>query len=64
MPSVDAARDLCVAALVGYVDGSAVGAGREAGCTAFFLTATELGYPVYVKMGFVPICTMRTYTAP
>ena len=31
------------------------------GCRAFLLTATEMGYPVYVKMGFVPVCTLRTY---
>ena len=40
---------------------AAVGAGREMGCRTFLLTATEMGYPVYVKMGFIPVCTMRTY---
>lgn len=43
---------------------AAVDTAREMGCRAFLLTATELGYPVYVKMGFVPVCTMRTYEAP
>jgi hypothetical protein len=31
------------------------------GCGAFVLGASEMGYPVYVKMGFAPVCTMRTY---
>ncbi len=43
---------------------AAVGAGRGMGCSAFLLTATEMGYPVYVKMGFVRVCTMRTYEPP
>jgi GNAT superfamily N-acetyltransferase len=42
---------------------AAVGLARDMGCRAFVLTATDLGYPVYVKMGFVPVCTMRTYEA-
>lgn len=40
---------------------------REAarqGCDAAVLTATPLGYPVYLRMGFVPVCTMRTYAPP
>ena len=101
IPTVEAARDPRVAALVGYVDGVAVAssrlsahgevadimgvvtrpeyrrrgygtammwagvvAARDAGCSTFLLTASEMGYPDYVKMGFVPICTMRTYAAP
>jgi GNAT superfamily N-acetyltransferase len=40
---------------------AAVGAARDAGCSAFLLTATEMGYPLYLKMGFVPICTLRSY---
>ena len=43
---------------------AAVGAAREMGCSAFLLTATEMGYPVYVRMGFVPVYTMRTYEPP
>ena len=34
------------------------------GCAAVVLTATEMGYPVYCKMGFVPVSTYRTYTPP
>jgi len=34
------------------------------GCAAITLTATELGYPVYVRMGFLPVCTLRTYLPP
>jgi GNAT superfamily N-acetyltransferase len=43
---------------------AAVGAARGMGCGAFLLTATEMGYPVYVRMGFSPVCTMRTYDRP
>ena len=38
-----------------------IAAGRDRGCTAADLTASEMGYPVYIKMGFVPACTFRTY---
>ncbi len=34
------------------------------GCSAVVLTATEIGYPVYRKMGFVPVSTYRTYAPP
>jgi GNAT superfamily N-acetyltransferase len=40
---------------------AAVDAARAMGCGAFVLTATEMGYPVYVKMGFRRVCTLRTY---
>jgi GNAT superfamily N-acetyltransferase len=40
---------------------AAVGAARDMGCGAFLLTASAMGYPVYVKMGFERICTLRTY---
>jgi GNAT superfamily N-acetyltransferase len=40
---------------------AAVGAARDMGCRVFVLTATEMGYPVYVKMGFWPFCRLRTY---
>jgi len=41
-----------------------VGYAAAQGCSAVVLTATEMGYPVYVKMGFVPVSTYRTYTPP
>ncbi len=34
------------------------------GCTAITLTASTMGYPVYLRMGFVPVCTYRTYLPP
>ena len=34
------------------------------GCAAVVLTATAMGYPVYSKMGFVPVSTYRTYAPP
>jgi ribosomal protein S18 acetylase RimI-like enzyme len=40
---------------------AAVAAGRDRGCTAITLSASPIGYPVYLKMGFQPICTYRTY---
>ena len=40
---------------------AAVRAAREMGCGVCVLTASEMGYPVYVKMGFVRVCTLRTY---
>jgi GNAT superfamily N-acetyltransferase len=43
---------------------AAVAEARARGCTAAELTATEMGYPVYLKMGFVPVCTYRTYVPP
>lgn len=43
---------------------AAVAEGAARGCTAATLTASELGYPVYVRMGFVPVCVYRTYFPP
>lgn len=43
---------------------AAIAAGVERGCTAMTLTATEMGLPLYRKMGFVPVCTYRTYVPP
>lgn len=40
---------------------AAIAAGAARGCTSATLTATEMGYPVYLKMGFQPVCTFRTY---
>lgn len=38
-------------------------AGRR-GCTAVILTATEMGYPLYLRMGFEEVCAYRTYLQP
>jgi GNAT superfamily N-acetyltransferase len=43
---------------------AAIMAGAAGGCTVATLTATAMGYPVYVQMGFVPVCTLRTYEPP
>jgi GNAT superfamily N-acetyltransferase len=43
---------------------AAVAEGAARACTATTLTASPLGYPVYVRMGFQPVCTYRTYLPP
>jgi ribosomal protein S18 acetylase RimI-like enzyme len=43
---------------------AAAAEGFARGCTIAFLTATEMGYPIYLKMGFIRICTMRVYLPP
>ncbi len=43
---------------------AAIAAGIRRGCEAISLTASPMGEPVYVKMGFAPVCTYRTYLAP
>jgi GNAT superfamily N-acetyltransferase len=43
---------------------AAVEAARAMGCAAAVLTATELGYPIYVGMGFRPVGIYRTYLPP
>jgi GNAT superfamily N-acetyltransferase len=43
---------------------AAVAEGARRSCTAMTLTATAMGYPVYQRMGFVPVCTYRTYLPP
>ena len=40
---------------------SAIAEGARRGCTVASLTATEMGYPVYVRMGFQPVCVFNTY---
>lgn len=35
--------------------------GAERGCVSAILTATTMGYPVYVRMGFEPVAAYRTY---
>ncbi len=43
---------------------AAIMEGAARSCTATTLTATPLGYPVYVRMGFQPVCTYRIYLPP
>lgn len=43
---------------------AAIAAGVDSGCTAITLSASAMGYPVYVRMGFVPVCVYRTYLPP
>ena len=40
---------------------AAIAEGARRGCTVASLTATEMGYPVYVRMGFQPVCVFHTY---
>ena len=35
--------------------------GARRGCVSAMLTATPMGYPVYVRMGFQPVVVFRTY---
>ena len=43
---------------------AAVAEAARRGCTAITLSASEMGYPVYLRMGFVPVCRYRTYLPP
>lgn len=43
---------------------AAIAEGARRGCTAMTLNATAMGFPVYRRMGFVPVCTYRTYLPP
>lgn len=43
---------------------AAVQEGARRGCRAAALTATPIGYPVYLRMGFQPVATYRTYLPP
>ncbi len=43
---------------------AAIAEGARRGCTAMTLNATEMGYPVYLRMGFQPVCTYRAYVPP
>lgn len=38
--------------------------GRQRGCPTAILTATEMGYSVYLRMGFREVCAYRTYLPP
>ena len=41
-----------------------VAEGQRRGCNAMTLTATPMGYNVYLRMGFIPVCRYRPYLPP
>jgi ribosomal protein S18 acetylase RimI-like enzyme len=43
---------------------AALAAARERGCEVATLTASAMGYPVYLRMGFRPVGLFRTYLPP
>lgn len=43
---------------------AAITEGAARGCSAATLTASAMGYPVYIRMGFTPVCVFRTYAPP
>ncbi|HEU5423989.1 MAG TPA: GNAT family N-acetyltransferase [Nitrolancea sp.] len=43
---------------------AAIAEGVRRGCDAITLSASEMGYSVYRRMGFVPVCRYRTYLPP
>lgn len=43
---------------------AAIAEGARRGCTVASLTATEMGYTVYTRMGFQPVCIFHTYLPP
>jgi GNAT superfamily N-acetyltransferase len=43
---------------------AAIAEGMARGCTSAALRASALGEPVYAAMGFVYVCTFRTYSPP
>lgn len=43
---------------------AAVAEGVARGCSVAVLRATEMGYPVYRRMGFTTVCTIRIYVPP
>lgn len=40
---------------------AAVDEAAQRGCTAIALSASPMGYPVYLRMGFTPVCSYRVY---
>jgi predicted GNAT family acetyltransferase len=43
---------------------TAIGEGRARGCNAAALKSSEMGYPVYTRMGFREVCRLRVYAPP
>ena len=43
---------------------AAIAEAQRRGATAITLNATPLGYPVYTRLGFRPVCLHRTYLPP
>lgn len=43
---------------------AAVQEGRQRGCPVAVLTASEMGYPLYRRMGFQEVCAYCTYLPP
>jgi GNAT superfamily N-acetyltransferase len=43
---------------------AAIAAAAARGCVSAMLTASAMGYPLYVRMGFVPVGIYRTYLPP
>lgn len=43
---------------------AAVGEAAARGCPTIMLNASPLGFPIYRRMGFVPVCSYRTYLPP
>lgn len=40
---------------------AAIDEAAQRGCTAITLSASPMGYPVYLRMGFTPVCSYRVY---
>lgn len=43
---------------------AAIDEAERRGCTAITLSASPMGYPVYLRMGFTPVCSYCVYVQP